>query len=255
VGVIALIDADSIVYRCGFAGQKTVEVPMADGDVAQFIEAEPVENVLHSVRLNLEKILQHADKALVFLTGKGNYRDAIATIRPYKGNRDKLKRPVHYDAVRAYLVDVWQALVVEGEEADDKISILARSPQHESSLIASIDKDLDQIPGKHYDFLKDVLYDVREDEAEYVFYRQCLSGDAVDNVPGCYKIGQAKAEKLLDATPRKEWWPMILETYEHSKEREDCPYRDKDAKAVAVETARLVRLRTYEGEIWSPPDE
>lgn len=253
MGVTALVDSDSIVYRAGFAGQKTIEVPMPDGDTAQIVEAEPVENVLRTVKLQLEKILVYADSLRVFLTGKGNYRDAIAKQRPYKGNRDKLHRPVHYDAIRTYLVEYWNALIVEGEEADDRISIVARLPEiRDNCIICSIDKDLDQIPGKHYDFLKDVRYDIREDEAEYVFYRQCLSGDAVDNIPGCYKVGQAKAEKLLDSTKRQDWWKMIVETYEKSKAVAGCPYIAMPAEDVALETAQLVRLRTYDGEIWSP---
>jgi hypothetical protein len=209
--------------------------------------------VLHSVKLNLEKILVHADKHQVFLTGKGNYRNEIAKQRPYKGNRDKLHRPVHYDAIRAYLVEYWGAIVVEDEEADDRIAILAREARHEPILVCSIDKDLDQIPGKHYDFMKDVLYDVSEEQAEFVFYRQCLSGDSVDNIPGCFKVGHVKAEKILNDTPKESWWNKIVETYEQSKRRDDCPYKNESAESVALETARLVRLRTFPGELWQPP--
>lgn len=252
----ALIDSDSVVYKSGFAGQKTVVHELPDGDSIEEIIAEPVENILHTVKLALEGIMEATGAdwpPRVFLTGKENYRDKIATIRPYKGNRDKLKRPVHYQAIRDYLVKFWGAEVVEGEEADDRISILARTPEfHDKCVIASIDKDLDQIPGKHWDFLKQVSYDVREDEAEFVFYRQALSGDSVDNVPGCYNVGLAKAERLLNDTPRKAWWDAIVSSYEASKGIPGCPYADRLARDVAIETAQLVRLRTYDGEIWRP---
>jgi hypothetical protein len=284
-----LIDADSIGYRAGFAGQvSSLQIAYEDGEgklhtrgflpdpklgsarkqLEEFkaqpgidildemprVDAEPVENVLHSTKHMVQEILAETgvDKYRVFLTGKTNYRDAIAKQRPYKGNRDKLTRPVHYDAIREYLVKYWKAEIVEGEEADDRISILARTSEYTDSVIASIDKDLDQIPGKHYDFVKRVHYNVSDEEAERCFYRQCLSGDAVDNIPGCYKLGYAKADALLSATAKDDWWPAIVEAYEKSKEWPGCPYKDIPADEVALETAQLVRLRTYPGEIWQP---
>lgn len=254
---IALIDSDSVVYRAGFAGQKSVKHIMPDGDEAIEIVPEPVENVLHTVKLTIEEILfaTNADSSIVYLSGKENFRDKIATIRPYKGNRDKSARPVHYLAIRDYLTRHYGAVVVDGEEADDAISIKARQPLPAGSeyVVCSIDKDLDQVPGKHYDFLKKISYDIRDDEAEFVFYRQCLSGDNVDNVPGCYKIGQAKAEKLLQETDRASWWEVIVEQYAKSMSLPGCPYTDRQPVDVAIETARLVRMRTFENEIWSPP--
>lgn len=286
-----LIDSDACVYRAGFAGQITSQQVVyedAEGalhtrgflpdpklgsankqvkellatpgitllDQTTRVDAEPVENVLHSVKHMIQEIIADtkADIAKVFLTGHTNYRDKIATIRPYKGNRDKLERPAHYDAIREYLVKYWKAEIVEGEEADDAISILARQKGLAGAcIIASIDKDLDQIPGKHYDFIKRVHYDVSDEQAEYFFYRQCLSGDLVDNVPGCYKIGSSKAERILEATPRNEWWEAIVETYADSQKIEGCPYKEDAPARVALETARLVRLRTYPNEMWSPP--
>ena len=286
-----LIDSDSVVYRAGFAGEVTsLQIAYEDKDGAfhtkgfipdpklgsarkqldkfiadtdstvldeqKQVDADPIENVLHSVKHMIQDILNETKCGdyKVLLTGKENYRDKIATIRPYKGNRDKLARPVHYSAIREYLVKYWSAEVVEGEEADDRISILARQEPCLSSgcVIASIDKDLDQIPGKHYDFVKRVHYVVTDDDAELCFYRQCLSGDAVDNVPGCFRMGYAKAERLLEATPRNEWWTAIVEAYEASKAIEGCQYKEIDATSVAVETAQLVRLRTFPGEIWRP---
>jgi hypothetical protein len=284
-----LIDSDSIVYRAGFAGEvtslqiayedkegvlrtcgflpdpklgsarKQLDKFIADTDSTVLdeqkrVDAEPIENVLHSVKHMIQDILNETKCGYykVFLTGKDNYRDKIATIRPYKGNRDKLARPVHYGAIRDYLVRYWAAEVVEGEEADDRISILARLSENSTSVVASIDKDLDQIPGKHYDFVKRVHYSVTDEDAALAFYRQCLSGDAVDNIPGCFRMGYAKAERLLEATPRNEWWEAIIEAYEASKAIDGCPYVSLDATAVAVETAQLVRLRTYEGELWLP---
>lgn len=286
----ALIDADSIVYRCGFAGEtistilyyeqfgekkqqpftstekesaaeqidfflRSLEGAAEELDRVRHVNPDPLENVLHSVKLNIEGVLTDTGSAdyQIFLTGKTNYRDAIAKQRPYKGNRDKLHRPFWYKEIRQYLIDRWGAKVIEGEEADDAISILARTPEHLwKSVVCSIDKDLDQIPGKHFDFMKKVSYDVHEEQAEFVFYRQCLSGDSVDNIPGCYKMGIAKATSLLEDTAWLDYWDAIVKAYEASQLKPGCPYVGQDPEAVALETAQLVRLRTFEGEIWQP---
>lgn len=287
-----LIDADIICYRAGFAGElRSLQVTYEDKEgnigtrgfvsdekqsaneqLAAFLESsgaelldksdrvdpDPIEHVLHSVKHMIQQILLETNTHTpqLFLTGKKNFRDQIATIKPYKGNRVNTPKPFHYAAIREYLVRQWNAQIVEGEEADDRISILARTPaMRDRVVISSIDKDLDQIPGKHYDFVKRVAYDVRDDEAEFMFYRQCLSGDSVDNVPGCFKIGAVKAGRLLEDTPRESWWTAIVSAYEESKTRPGCPYSDLPAATVALETARLVRMRTFDNELWEPPND
>ena len=286
---VALVDADSIVYRCGFAGEVTslqVSYEDKDGNIgtrgfipdpdlgsasAQLVafvkesgceildsfkrvDPEPVENVLHSAKHMLEEIKSNtnADKLVVYLSGKDNFRNALATLKPYKGNRDKSTRPAHYDAIRDYLHKYWDAVIVEGEEAEDAISVVVWQKELSNCVVAGIDKDLDQIPGEHYDYVKRVLYTVSDDDAEYAFYKQCLTGDSTDNIGGCYKTGDVKARRLLDGTPRAEWWTAIVETYEESKTKPGCPYADKDALVVALENARLVYLRRSPNEIWSP---
>jgi len=98
-----------------------------------------------------------------------------------------------------------------------------------------------------------------------MFWRQCLSGDLTDNIPGLYKIGEGKAEKLIDKwltekRPRKAadvdriMWPLVVMAYAENMER----YPDKypagmTPEAAALETARLVKMREYEGELWTPP--
>lgn len=257
-----LIDADPLVYRSGFAAQETVY----DEYIGDAVVAQPVENAIHIVKTSVDAMVdaveihtsQRADKQLV-LSGPGNYRFGIATVRPYKGNRTTVL-PVHYQAIRDYLTGKQGAKVIKGREADDEISIRAWRAKRDNLpyVVATIDKDLDQIPGLHYDYMKHVFYEVGEQDAQIALWAQILSGDPADDVPGAWKIGKAKAmalvqrmysEELSDA----EKWSTVVNLYRVSQNLEGCPYKDRDAEAVALETARLVYVQQNPGELWNPP--
>ena len=313
--MLLLIDADPIVYRCGFAAETTgyhIFYEDAEGVVADcefwpkvkekatdtYITAgdrirawkannpdfvileqerkaipESLDHCLHIVKQELSNIVAAVAKKFpgaahierfVYLTGKENFRDKLATIKPYKGNRDKLHRPVHYEAIRQYMIDNWDAIVINGQEADDAVSIIANYhfevEEFESFVVATVDKDLDQIPGHHYDYRQHVWYFVGEHDAEHWFYVQALAGDATDNIGGCYKTGLGKAEKVISAVESEHghhpamFWKAIVEQYEASKLLPDCPYADMDTFDVALENARLVYMRRKDGEIWQPPE-
>jgi hypothetical protein len=264
-----LIDADPLVYRSGFAAQETVN----DEVFGEAVIAQPVENALQIVKTSLkamtydveERFNQVASESLV-LSGPDNFRFKIATIRPYKGNRPA-RLPVHYQAIRDYLTERG-AKVIHRREADDEISIRAWRLWNESGqdgrhaatyVVATIDKDLDQIPGWHYDYMKHVFYFVDEDDARAALWTQILSGDPSDNVPGCWKVGRTKAHKLIQsyisqgASDLRLWNGAIVNTYAASQFHEDCPYKNLKAADVALETAQLVYMQREPGELWNPP--
>jgi hypothetical protein len=126
--------------------------------------------------------------------------------------------------------------------------------------VATIDKDLDQVVGHHYDYLKKVFYFVDPDHATWWFWVQVLSGDVTDNIPGCYRVGNKKAESIvnthLDLVENYEGiWSLIVATYRDSITKygaEKTGYSDPEA--AALETARLVRMLTARDEpLWMPP--
>jgi len=148
--VIALIDMDLLCYRCGFASQRTWNYVWIKGDekfgpihcfakkkeatefikgeeedfyIEQRIEAEPVSFALQATKNTINAILKEvgATEYKGYLTGKGNFRDELVDY--YKANRKDADKPIHYDAIREYLIKHWSAEVVEGMEADDAISI------------------------------------------------------------------------------------------------------------------------------------
>lgn len=222
------------------------------------------ENALEAVRTQIYSIekevrdhygVDEFSKISVILSGPGNYRDRLATIAPYKGNRDPSHKPYWYQSIRNYLTGTWGALVVAGREADDECSILARADAKNGTAfcVATIDKDLDQIPGNHYNYMKQVFYAQSESDAERFFWLQCLTGDITDGIPGCYRTGPAKAGFVLSNLARRDAWPIIVRAYRDSQQKKGCPYVDRDPAAVALEQAQLVKLQEYPGQLWMPP--
>jgi 5'-3' exonuclease len=144
----------------------------------------------------------------IFLGGKTNFRTDIATIKEYKGGRDR--KPIHYAAIRNYLVEVHDAEVIEGMEADDALGIYQTS----DSCICTIDKDLDMVEGYHYNFVTDKMYTITPGVALRKFYTQLLTGDPVDCIVGVPLIGKVKAAKILSKCADEEdmFW-AALEQY------------------------------------------
>jgi len=121
-----------------------------------------------------------------YISGKGNFRYQVATILPYKGNRDGNEKPFYYDAIRQFFVDIYGAKLSSGMEADDAIG-LATDP--EEDIIVTIDKDLDCIPGVHYNWNRLDCYYVSELDANRHFFKQVLVGDKTDNILGLFGVG------------------------------------------------------------------
>lgn len=168
-----LIDADKFCYSCGY--------PTDD---------EPVANALHLVDISIEKILSalpHKDHQ-VFIGGRDNFRERLATLQPYKGNRTR-EKPVHYQAIRQHLVDKWKAEVIDGMETDDWVSYLCYQHPDETCIVSG-DKDLLNTPGYHAnpDKLDLGIFEVTDEEATHNFYYQLLVGDKVDNIRGLTKV-------------------------------------------------------------------
>ena len=102
------------MYRCGFVVK----------------DDEPVEHAYQAVKTTFEgKLLNFpqadtSSKPALYISGKDNFREKVATILPYKGNRDPLHKPKYYKEIREYLKDAYGAQVVDGQEADDEIGII-----------------------------------------------------------------------------------------------------------------------------------
>ncbi len=111
----------------------------------------------------------------------------------YKANRTK-PLPIHYGAVRQYLEKEWSAQVTPGQEADDALGIR----QGTDTIICTIDKDLKQVAGLHYNWVRKEFDEITEQQGIAHFYQQLLTGDKVDNIISpCYRMGDGTAASLL----------------------------------------------------------
>lgn len=160
-------------------------------------ELEPVENAFTYTEACMGHIAKQFDNAVVevFLSGERNFRDNLWKTKKYKGNREQPK-PTHLKAVREYLKDKWFAIVSNNQEADDDIGIAAMKSKN--TVIVSTDKDLDQIPGWHYNFVSGEAYYVQLQDADQFLYEQTISGDSTDNIPGLPGWGPDKARAYLN---------------------------------------------------------
>lgn len=130
----------------------------------------------------------------IYVSGKDNFRYHVAKTKPYKGNRATMVRPQYLEATKLYLVEEYGAVEVDGYEADDAI---ATDMTVNGAIHCGIDKDMLQIPGQHYNYVKKEWTTVSEEDAILILYRQILMGDASDNVPGLPRIGEKKAADAI----------------------------------------------------------
>jgi DNA polymerase-1 len=224
-----LVDGDIVVYRCAFAAEharyvivdEETNVPVSpvfqsaaernawlsenewakELAVHTYKDYEPVSHALANVKNTLSRIAKVGDLHGIFLSKGECFRHSIATMLKYKGNRDDAPRPRYYDDVREYLIKHYGALVFTTIEADDALAMC----QKEDTAIASIDKDLLQVPGNHYNWVHDANENMDTDGKVHIskevglrkLMMQVLTGDSTDNIPGIKGIGEVKARKYL----------------------------------------------------------
>ena len=223
-----LVDADIVGYRAAFSTEG-----MTPEDTEDKVDAI-IEQILHATTFD-------GHPYELFLTGKGNFRKEIAVTAPYKGNRKGTTPPEFLGHARDHMVKHWGAVVSEGEEADDLISIRA-TELYPHAVIASVDKDFLQVAGTHYNTRSGEFRTVDHWEGLQFFYAQILEGDRADNIQGIYRVGPKKARKMLEGcTTEMELYNVCVEAY-------DGPER-------VLENGRLLWLRREKGQLWDPPED
>lgn len=243
--MIAYVDADVIAYRIAFACEdETVEA--AKNRLSYYI------NTLLACGVDRTYEDCFVDQWKLYITGEGNFREAIATTAPYKGNRTAPK-PKHLEALRNHLVDSWGAVMCNGIEADDAIATDATAIGEGNCIMVSVDKDFDQIAGWHFNFVKNIGYYITQEQGLFNFYKQVLTGDTADNIIGLKGIGPVKATKLLmqgvdedtrsyDLSYEENLYCVCLNAYNGNAAR-------------VLENARLLWLRRTPEQMWLPPNE
>ena len=155
----------------------------------------------------------------VAVKGRGNFRKDLYP--QYKANR----KPLDPDLAKAlaygheYMLNYHNALPADGMEADDLVSIWAWEARADDIpyFIVGIDKDLRQIPGNHYNFVRKTHEFIDDFDAQWNLMIQCLTGDNADNIPGIRGVGPKKAEKILNVRKEISHWDKVFAAWkEHN---------------------------------------
>lgn len=204
--MLALVDCDIFCYEFGSAKAE-------DGNPLEW------NFVTDRIDRRIQTILEDTGASGWdgFLTGKNNFREKIATILPYKGNRDRGERPFWYQGIYNYLRDHYPVTVVDGKEADDEI---ADRHSVKSTIVCSLDKDFKQLEGWHYEW---PTYRSQSGRLHYIdgvrarrnLYCQVLIGDGTDNILGIFGVGEKSAavKRLEDLHDEEEMRQYVLAEY------------------------------------------
>lgn len=224
----ALIDADILQYEIGFRSQ------INTGDEIRPLPLEVVNEMYDRKVEEICSAVYATEPPILYFTGRGNFRDEVATHSVYKGNRKDKKRPFHFENIKAYAKATYDWREQDGLEADDLLSIEQNSRlSQRNTIICSRDKDLLIVPGYHYIWeagLQPMFGPKWVEEIGFLqlkrggkklfggglrfFYAQCLMGDKTDNIPGLYKYGPVKTyNTLVKATTKGELQEAVLEAY------------------------------------------
>lgn len=231
-----LIDADILVYRTGYA---------SENDAEKFA----IWRLENTIKTILRDCNTQDYELFLSDSNDNNFRTKLFPL--YKKNRIQPK-PRHYTALSNRITDYPSITVAQGMEADDAIGIEANR-LGDDAIIASIDKDLLQLSGRHYNWVNGVWRTIREPEGRYRFYKQLLTGDVVDNITAkvglsCPGVGEAKAAAYLEGCESEEDYKKS--TWEVYKKY--CVDHDDVELLHRINiTGKLVKILTREDEDWS----
>jgi len=261
-----LIDADTALYKAGCSDeQRWYEVSTIEGEVVhecqykkdaiewigdkpdlalfQQKSAGPLKNALSNLKTYMNKIIDHeqCDTYEVFIGGTGNFRETIDPT--YKTDRDPMSKPLHLGAMKDYMVKKYKAVRCDGMEADDVVSYLCQNDL-KNNCIVSVDKDLRNSPGWHFNPDKLIMDYVTEAEADLNFYRQLLMGDATDGIVGIAGYGKAAAMRVLpESMPAEDLCSIVYAEY--ISKGYDYDY--------FLVQGRLLWMLREKGVMWTPP--
>ena len=223
-----LLDADSILFKVAHYNLDT-ELDFAEMYEQYHDQVREIVNTIEEDNFIIDTVIHF------FSTCSKNFRYEIDPT--YKANREKTPLTEIVKHFKWYVISVLES---EGEnvkysdtlEADDLISQAVEVLEQHYPIVASIDKDLKQIPCAHFDYYKkkvgedeqgNVLTDFRgfsyttPQEGYEMLLEMLLIGDTSDNIKGVKGIGKVKAKKLLKERNNFGKLRAVVEAYGDSK--------------------------------------
>jgi hypothetical protein len=288
-------EADELLYRAAFAVETVCyKLELPDGEIKdlgskykkkeiieyctshgwvegenykiiRYREVEPKEHAFYLIKKWVNEIAARGDQLNLWLSpaDSSNFRFAKATIPGPTGQGYKAGRPPRphlYQEVRDYLINVHKARPIPGYEADDALGMY----QDKDSIASHIDKDINMIPGMHYNWVQKKLYLVTDEGKLYregkkvkgdgfkFFCFQLLTGDRTDNIPAVVNhkdknkrnYGPISAMKALEKLNTKEELLDKIKDIYYSVYKEDW-------QKELYERADLLWICRKDGEIGS----
>ena len=201
------IDADSILYTSAYGDR------VRDAEVLKRYDR----------KIDYIKVQSFADEVFVAVKGYNNFREKLdpeykAQRKPIEENMRRKLKMVHEYAINQ------GAVRCDGWEADDQVRAWAWEATQDGIpwVLAGIDKDLLQIPGTHFNYggnEKKPLSEekkwtfIEQEEGDFKFACQLLTGDVVDNIKCITNVGAVKAAKAVGNKDRKGMMSTIVEMY------------------------------------------
>ena len=218
------------------------------------------DNVAHKhITAYVEELKQDFEEVKIIVGGNNNYRYKI--FPNYK--KDRGEKPLRLLQVKDWTINNLENVVVaDGCEADDYCSIIgwwAYRNKKDDVVIGGCDKDLLQIPGKHwnYDKREEGIIEVDIFTAHHNLCKQLLLGDVTDGIKGlplttseiCDKynikqggVGKIKTEQILSNINTIEGLYRAVEECYKS-------YYKEEWKSALNQTYQLVKLMEKKGVI------
>lgn len=263
-GRVLLVDGDALCYAC--AGND-------DTDAAQARI-----NLLS--RVDRAKRGSRSESVRILVTGRGSHkghRYAIATVKPYQGQRSSSRRPKNWEYLRGLVeggVPNYPTEVTAVAEADDLFSKYSHELGATNVVIHTQDKDMRMVPGWHQTWEDFALTFVPEGTWAHRFHdklygrawfwHQMLHGDDADYIPGLpefadgtlyskshplrgqlkfMKCGEKTAQSLLaDCANEAEARAKVISLY--------STFYGADTDAAILEQGILLWMRQRPGDVF-----
>ncbi len=246
-----LIDGDMCLYQATAAVER--EVRWDDFNHVLFSNSEEAWIAFEHILTGYRESLKQDDIRIIF-SGSGNFRKELSPT--YKSKRAE-RKPLAYQRTMERARETYKCLSVDRLEGDDVLGILATNGKVKDPIVVSFDKDMQGVPGKLY--RQGQLVTISEQEADYFWMFQTLTGDATDGYPGLPGCGPVKAEKILAPV----WngtnppdpsvnvlWLSVVKAYE-------AQGLDESDALIQARLARILRAsdwnsKTKEVILWEP---
>ena len=227
-----LIDADVLAFEAAVVAEEPIqwkeELWTVHADMA--LAKARVINKIQEFREQLK-----CENVVLCLSDRANFRRKLYP--DYKANRAKSRLPIILRQVKQWIIDELNGQLWKNLEADDVISILATDKgMDEETIIVSIDKDFQGVPGIYYDYNKGEYHHPTTEEADRFHLIQTLTGDSTDGYSGVPKVGPVAAKKALDKDGYT--WETVVTCYEKAG------LTEQDA-LINAWMARLLRTENY----------